>query len=61
MHVRPKIPGSIVRFEPPSRRVLDQAGEAVPDTLYWRRRVAHEDVVELPASVGFGAHVPAEG
>jgi hypothetical protein len=29
-----------------TRRVLPPEGEEVPDDMYWRRRLAHGDVVE---------------
>ena len=59
MFVKPAQPGAIVRFPRPSRRVLDQAGEDVPDTRWWHRRLAHGDVVAAKTPVAAPVSPPA--
>lgn len=44
--VKPKTPGSIVRF-PVDGRILPQDGDIVPMTQYWSRRLRFGDVVEV--------------
>jgi hypothetical protein len=46
LHVKPAVPGAIVR-DPHTKRALPDAGGRVPDNSFWRRRLAHVDVVEV--------------
>ena len=52
INVKPA-PGILVRIPERDWRPMDAAGEAVPDTYYWLRRLADGDVVrveEAPAA-----------
>jgi len=44
---------------PDARRHLHAAGEAVPRTSYWLRRLADGDVSEVPPPVAVAPSVPA--
>jgi len=46
MFVKPKQPGAIVRFPGDPRRTLAEAGEEVPRTPYWIRRLNDGSIVE---------------
>jgi hypothetical protein len=48
IRVKPAIPGTIVRRPDCNMRTLDADGEEVPDTLFWRQRLANGDVVQVP-------------
>lgn len=45
IYVKPAEPGAIVR-DPANRRPLLAEGAEVPETMFWRRRLMHGDVVE---------------
>jgi hypothetical protein len=44
LHVKPRIPGAIIR-DPHTKRALPDEGGRVPDTTFWRRRLDQGDVV----------------
>jgi hypothetical protein len=46
LHVKPRIPGAIIR-DPHTKRALPDEGGRVPDTSFWRRRLAYGDVVQV--------------
>lgn len=46
MNVKPTTPGTVVR-DPITMQRLPDEGAEVPDTEYWRRRLAQGDVVEV--------------
>lgn len=50
MRVRPAKPGLLIPDPdaPPQDRWLPAEGRVVPDTQYWRRRLADGDVILVP-------------
>lgn len=49
LHVRPAVPGSVVR-DPLTRRPLPPEGALVEPSQYWHRRLVMRDVVEVDPS-----------
>lgn len=54
MKVKPRVPGSVVRYpNDPQRRLRDE-GDEVPETgddsLYWHRLILSGDIVRLDAA-----------
>jgi hypothetical protein len=48
LHVRPAIPGAVIR-DPRTRRPLPDDGGRVPDSTFWNRRLLAGEVVEVTA------------
>jgi hypothetical protein len=48
LHVKPAVDGALVRQPHREYTPLPPEGAFVPDDLYWRRRIMHGDVVEVP-------------
>lgn len=46
LFIKPAVAGRIVRQPDRDMRPLDQHGEFVVDTVFWRQRLLHGDVIE---------------
>ncbi len=55
LNVKPAKPGTRVRNPSRGYRPLGDAGEIVPDNLFWRRRLMQGDVVLVTADDGNAA------